>query len=88
MPRLPLIIIKQESPETSGVGTCANCGKLVPVRPVEELGFIARESRGWHQICYDCFGPRIFWKRGEMGQTYESPVRAYSAPITVCDNGD
>lgn len=74
MPRKRLIIVKTESPETSGEGVCANCGELKPVRPVEERGWIARESRGWHKICYDCFGPRVFWKDGERGMVCESPA--------------
>ena len=69
-----LIVIKREDPDACGVGTCANCGEKKPVRPVEEFGWIARESRGWHQICFDCWGPHVFWKKGEAGQQYVSPI--------------
>ncbi len=72
-----LIIIKQENPKDCGVGTCANCGEQRPVRPVEEMGWIARESRGWHQICFDCFGPHVFWQLGEAGKRYMSPISQF-----------
>jgi len=57
------------------IGTCENCDQSnVLVRPVQEVGW-CQESRGYRQICFDCFRSRIRWRpRGEHAAIYTSPA--------------
>ena len=71
-----MIIIDIEVPENYGVGACENCKQIKPIRPIQAIGWIAKESRGWFGLCFSCEGPHIFWKYSEHGRTYRSPVRA------------
>ena len=52
-------------------GKCAECGRETYVRSVEYYSMFARPSRetsrGFMNICYKCFGPRILWKSKEHG---------------------
>jgi len=65
--------------ETYQIGTCENCEREgVKIRRVEATSWLSRASRGWHNICFDCIGPRVFWKKG--GRTIESPTNIIRAP--------
>lgn len=56
------------------LGTCENCKQSHKIgRFVKAVGF-NQESRGNFFICFDCFRPRIYWKKSEMSITYFSPV--------------
>ena len=66
-------IIKVEIPAECGAGVCENCKKTKSVRPVESFGH-TRESRGWFNLCFDCFGPQIFWRENDKGRTMMSPA--------------
>lgn len=70
-------IVKKEDPEKSGIGICENCENEASVRRVEAVDFITRKGRGWFNFCYECFGPRIFWRK-----TYKSP-QVFESPIEV-----
>ena len=64
--------------ETYQIGTCENCGRdNVKVRRVESFG-MAKESRGFYNLCFDCVGPKVFWKKG--GRRMESPTNIIRAP--------
>lgn len=67
-------IIKVEVPEDNGVGVCENCHANKPVRPVEAVGW-AKESRGWFNLCFDCFGPQVWWRERTGSQVWMSPAR-------------
>ena len=59
--------------ESYSIGTCENCKREgVKVRPVEEVSWLSKASRGWWNICFECFGPTVTWsnKRG----TFHSPT--------------
>lgn len=73
---MPGIHIVKDERECASEDVCENCGHRRRGRRVEEIGFIARESRGFRFICFECFGPRIFWyEKGTKHQKiYESPV--------------
>ena len=58
--------------ESFTVGTCENCKREhVKIRPIEAMGMF-KEPRGWYQICFDCFGPRVKWS--DKTGTYFSPT--------------
>jgi len=71
-------IVEIEVPENNGVGICENCHTKKPVRKVEAFGAM-RESRGWFNLCFDCFAPQMWWHEREGGVVWMSP-----APNTVC----
>ena len=65
--------------ETYSIGTCENCGREdVKIRKVEAKSWLSKASRGFYNICFDCVGPRVFWKKG--GVTMESPTNIIHAP--------
>lgn len=68
-------IIDIEASEKFGVGFCENCRETKPVRGIRTYG-IFNEDRGTFKICFDCFGPRIFWIKSEGGKIWESPVES------------
>ena len=69
-------IIRVEDPSTSGVTVCENCGKETPGRRIEAIDTFHRGGRGWFFLCYECFGPRVFWRTSwNSSKVYESPVR-------------
>jgi len=71
-------VIKTEDPETSGISICDNCGERKPGRPVEGKDTFTMTSRGWWFLCYDCFGPRVFWRASwNSTKVYESPAKQY-----------
>ena len=47
-------------------GICENCKKETWVRRVESFDVMHGQSRGFHDLCYKCFGPRILWMKGRM----------------------
>jgi len=50
------------------IGTCENCGKETWVRREEVKDMMFRDiSRGFADLCFKCFGPRILWKSKEYG---------------------
>jgi hypothetical protein len=70
-----MIVIRDERDE-GDPGTCANCGERKDrTRPVEEFSWLSGASRGFRQICFCCFGPRVFWRANAGGRLYETPVR-------------
>ena len=67
-------------PETdydhANIGTCENCHKEnVKVRKIEAYGMFGSANRGFYNICFECFKPRVKF-RGRDGRNYESPVDA------------
>lgn len=68
-------VVKSEVVGRADIGRCENCGRSgVRVRSVQAVGWL-RESRGFYRVCFDCFGPCVWWQKGAGGTTYESPVR-------------
>jgi len=68
------VIVKDDRDDAEN-GICENCEKEKDVRPVEAFGWLG-ESRGFHLICYDCFGARITWRpTGKHKRLMVSPVR-------------
>jgi len=68
--------------ETYNIGTCANCHKEnVKIRRVEEFSMFARasreSSRGFHDICFECFGPRVKFR--SRGKIFYAPTNIISA---------
>ena len=54
--------------EDAFFGTCKNCGKETWVRREEIKDMMFKEiSRGYADLCFKCFGPRILWKSKERG---------------------
>lgn len=66
-------IIKVEVPSEYGVGVCENCLQEKPARRVEAFGMV-RESRGWYILCFDCFGPQMWWRENSGGKVWMSPA--------------
>lgn len=67
-------IVKDER-ETGVDGTCEHCGKTTTGRLVSGLDRFTGEIRRYWFLCFDCFGPRIFWRpRGKHAKVYESPA--------------
>lgn len=62
--------------ENGYLGTCENCNKEnVMVRKIEGYGAFGSDMRGYYNICFECFKPRVNFK-GSDG-------RIYTAPITI-----
>ena len=65
-------------------GICENCERETKVRRVEAYSMFAmasrESSRGFYNLCYKCFGPRIIWSKG--GKEYRSPI---SVPYNELD---
>jgi hypothetical protein len=60
--------------ETGYLGTCENCHKEnVMVRKIEAYGAFGSGMRGYYQICFECFKPRVKFK-GSDGKTYNAPI--------------
>jgi hypothetical protein len=56
------------------LGTCENCEEATWVRPIEAKDMMFKEiSRGWYNICFYCFTPRIIWNHKMYG-TMRSPT--------------
>ena len=57
------------------IGTCRNCGRSgVKCRTVRAVGF-DQETRGYFDICFNCFGPQITWRTdGRYSGTFTSPL--------------
>lgn len=53
-------------------GVCENCNKETWVRRIESFDRFHRGSRGFFNLCYKCFGPRILWRKG--GLEMKSPM--------------
>lgn len=70
-----MYIVRKENPKGGGVGVCENCECKAPGRRVEAVDFITRQGRGWYNLCYKCFGPRVFWRKSaKSSQIFESPA--------------
>ena len=57
------------------VGMCEQCHKEKCGRRVQSFGY-SQESRGWFFLCFDCFGPRIFWRENANSREMCTPVFA------------
>jgi len=71
-------VMQRDEYETYYIGTCENCHKeKVKIRPIMAMGMF-KEDRGWYQICFECFRPRVTWsdKRG----VFISPTNIIVAP--------
>jgi len=72
-----MIIIRNELSEMkkAPVAKCEQCKKKKRGRYVR-VGkqILGGGDRGNYFFCYDCFGPKLIWKKNEGGQTYESPA--------------
>lgn len=63
----------KEEIESGYLGTCENCHKEnVMVRKIEAYGAFGSGMRGYYNICFECFKPRVSFK-GSGGRTYHSP---------------
>ena len=63
--------------EEGHIGTCENCHKeKVMVRPIMALDRFEGQNRGYYQICFECFKPRV--KTKIHGKTVESPTLNFS----------
>ena len=71
-----MIVIKREDRDTGALGVCDECGLPTRTRKVEvKASAFGGAGRGWYDLCFDCFRPRIFWRRDETDKTiYESPA--------------
>ena len=69
-----MIIIKDETKETFAINKCESCGKEKPARQVKAWGILTKESRGNYMLCFDCFGPRIFWS-DKRNVVFSSPAK-------------
>ncbi len=69
-----MIIVEVEDRATAGAGKCVECKQVKPGRPVKTYGAFGSAPRGYYFFCFDCFGPRIFWKKDEDSITYETPI--------------
>jgi hypothetical protein len=67
------MIITEDERTITSVGKCENCNRTTIVRRVKTIGW-SGEGRGWFDICFACFGPRVFWKERENGPIFESPA--------------
>jgi hypothetical protein len=69
-------VVNIEDRSTSPQGVCEECGATAPIRKVEvRASAFGGGGRGWYNICFACFGPRVFWRRNETDSTvYESPA--------------
>jgi len=65
--------------ESYNIGTCKNCLRdNVKIRRVRAISWLSKANRGWYNICFDCVGPKVFWKKG--GRTIESPTNYIETP--------
>ncbi len=74
-----MIIIKDERKvqnDKKPIGVCESCKKEKVTRPVKVDGMMKTE-RGYYNICFDCFGSRIFWKKSSDGIVYQSPAKNF-----------
>ena len=69
-----MIIVEVEDRATASAGKCVQCGRMKPGRLVMVYGAFGSAPRGYYFFCFDCFGPRIFWKKNEYSITYETPA--------------
>ena len=70
---------KGDKYESYSLGICENCKREnVKIRRVHAISWMSKASRGWYKICFDCIGPRVFWKKG--GRTIESPTNLIRTP--------
>jgi hypothetical protein len=70
-----MIVVNVEVRSTSPQGVCEECGVTAPIRKVEvKASAFGGAGRGWYTLCFDCFHPRVFWRRGADQTVYESPA--------------
>ncbi len=69
-------IISDERDITT-VSMCEQCHVEKCGREVQSFGY-SQESRGWFFLCFDCFGPRIFWRENENSREMYTPISAIS----------
>lgn len=67
---------KETDMAEASIGVCENCGKTTKVRKIKFFSAFAKASpesvRGYCNICYRCFGPRIIWFKGRT--EYRTPM--------------
>ena len=79
-----MYIVRTEDPATSSTARCENCDRVEPGRKVEALDWLHRRSRGWLFLCYQCFGPRILWRKSvDSARLYETPAETQARKATL-----
>ena len=67
--------------ESYFIGLCDNCGQdHVKIRRIEAIG-VFKESRGFYNICFGCFKPRVEWS--DKHGTFYSPTDKIQGPNGV-----
>jgi len=75
-----MIIIEDER-NIKTTGKREECHTIAIVRSVKTVGW-SGEGRGYFQLCFHCFGLRIFWQDREGGQVFESPAEFSRTKVT------
>ena len=67
------MIIIEDDRSIAEIKECSNCKRLSVGRNVEAVGMM-NESRGWFFLCFDCWKPRVHWKKSETGEIWHTPI--------------